>query len=985
MVRKQTKPLEFNPFRFDPQTGELRNGEQVTVLLPKDSLVLKALLDHAGEMMSKEELHACCWPQMQVVSNDVLKSSIRRIRKALGDDFQKPVFIETVSRRGYRFIRPAQSAQGGARVEQAAACAGGGLVGRRGELARLHQGLAAAEAGEFALLVVAGEAGIGKTTLLEAFIDSLAGQERATLLQGTCIDCQGPAEPYHPLFDAMRQLAGEIGRDELARLLRRVAPMWLIQLPWLVEVDERKSLEASLQGASSQRMQRELLALTEELSRERPLVLVIEDMHWGDSATLELLDRLPRVRPAPRGLLVIGTCRTDEHAEHPIHRLRADLRMRGRCDELELQPFTVAEVEACLVGRFRPPTLPPELAAWLHEYSSGNPLFLGALIDQGVRKGWLKDDGGLYWEKLQAEEIERIVPHSLRELVAGRQEQLPPAEQSCLEVASVAGQLFQTGLLTDEVNEEVRYEELCERLIRTTGFIRRAEAPEQNSLRHGSCFAFRHALYHRLVYNRIPMLRREFLHRAVGNRLESVSGERSDEQAVVLAMHYELGGDFLKAIRYRCRAGEIAMARHAYREVIEQMNRGLALLPKLPEEQLREREELPLLLPLGSAHLATHGYASPKVERIFSKALMLSTSLKSQGLLAILCGLGFYYLVKDNFIKMQEIAGLFARVEIPGQTSLARTCGHYFSAMYCFYTGDFSGSLEAYELCQAVYQKPSEQEFLITCGIDPGIGSMLDATISWWITGYPDRAREVMNSALELAEQSAGKFLQIWCLCYQGWLSQFLGDHEQVTYYGNEAQRLGRENGIEYYMLQSSIMLAWVQVMTGDDTEAGISRIRDNIETHRSIGSQLICNYFLYLLADAYGFAGFPAEGLETIEEAIAHSHQSGETWWQAELYRLRGDLLRKTEKSPAETEQLCALAEESYNTALEIADRQQAKAFQLRTAISLARLRIEQGRGAEGLTALQLVYSSFTEGLETGDHRQARELLAQYVVAAGA
>lgn len=640
MIQKLTELVEFNPFRFDPHTGELRNGEQVTVLLPKDSLVLKALLDHAGKMISKEELHRCCWPRMQKVSNDVLKSSIRRIRKALGDDFQKPVFIETVSRRGYRFLRPVKSVSGEARTAPQAAVTGDSLVGRKKELERLHQGLAKAEGGGFELLLIAGEAGIGKSTLVETFIESLAGQSQATVLKGGCIDSQGPAEPYHPVFEAMRQLAGEIGPEELTLLLRRVAPMWLIQLPWLIDAEERTSLQAALLGASNQRMQRELLALVEELSRERPLVLVLEDMHWGDSATLELLDQLVRVRPLPRGLLVIATCLTDKHTEHPIHRLRADLRLRRRCDELLLQPFTVEEVEACLTSRFRPNARPLELAVWLHEYSSGNPLFLGALIDQGLRQGWLKDDGGLYWEKQQADEIERIVSPSLRELVAGWLEQLPPVQRSCLEVASVAGQVFPTRLLTDEESEEVRYEELCEKLSRTTGFLRRAEAMERNCRCHGPCFAFRHALFHRLIYSRIPILRREFLHRIVGTRLESACGDQCDEMAVVLANHFELGRDYLKAIRYRCRAGEIALARYAYQEVIEQMNRGLELLPKLPNEQLRDREELPLLLPLGAAHLATHGYGSPEVERIFSRAHLLSDSVKTRNLLTIPCGLG---------------------------------------------------------------------------------------------------------------------------------------------------------------------------------------------------------------------------------------------------------------------------------------------------------------------------------------------------------
>lgn len=969
----------FQSFTFAPRSGCLRNGNAASILLPKDSLVLACLLEHAGSLVAKAELHAQCWPNMAVVGDDVLKTSIRRIRRALGDDHRNPTFIQTVGRRGYTWLLPAVRLRSGlANGQNSAAPPPLPLIGREREMEHLRRLCVTAQEGGFALVAVTGEAGVGKSVLVESFVAALAGQQ-ALILQGAHVESLGPAEPYFGILETLRHLASELGRAELARIFRQVAPMWLAQLPWLVSPEELIRLQASFQGASSQRMQRELLALWHVLAERRPMVLVLEDMHWSDQATVELLSLLPRMRPQPQGLLLITTCRLHERLDHPFHRVRADLVLRGQCQELLLQPFNLDETAAFLCQRFQVEVAPAGLVAWLMQYTNGNPLFLKTLVGQGEQMGWLAGhENHLIWNEAMLHDDAVVAPTSLQQLVAHALDQLEPEERHCIETASVAGNTFFTNNLAEVPADEAQVESLCVRLVRTTGFLKPAGLLDLDAIGPAPSFAFVHALYHRLIYGQIPYLRRRSLHGIVGRRMEVLWQQRLSEVATTLASHFELAGHYDKAIHYRSMAGGVALSRCAYHEAMAQLEHGLSLLPCLADAAVREQAELSLLLPLGAAALAAKGYASPEVERVYGRAEQLLGRLQGDNRLDVLCGLGFYHLVKANFAKVAEYADLIGRESIPGAENMRFICQQLLLLLHGFYSGDLVSSQAAYTACRQRYASLAPGQRRLVGGIEPGIGATIEAAMVLGLRGYPDQAYHLAQEALTMAEQQPSMLMRIWSTAHNGWLRVFLQDYADFEQYVTRVRQLGRETGIEYWNTQSGIMLGWLEIIQ-HGSEDGLAQINQYLAMHRQIGGELVTSMFYYLLADAHRRLHQNEAAQIAIDEAIALSDRLGERWWLAEMHRLRGIILQESlRKSGDRDETAWAAIECCFLTAVRIAAEQQAKSLELRATISLAEYYRDQGKPDRGLALLKDIVSWFTEGFHTVDYLQAQVLLAE-------
>jgi DNA-binding winged helix-turn-helix (wHTH) protein len=967
---------QFGRFTFDEVTGILAQGNRETTLLPKDCLVLEVLLTRSGQLVSKEELHRHCWPQQAVVGGDVLKTCIRRLRKTLGDDFHVPEYIETVGRRGYRFLVPAIIREKQSSPSPTAVTVPPDFVGRKRELTGLSELFAKVRAGDFGLLVISGEAGIGKTTLLENFLKAVGSSPDTLLLHGQCLDCNGPAEAYHPLLSGLGQLADVLGKEAIVPLLRAMAPMWLAQLPWLVGDAGHLDLLADLQGASGQRMQREMLALLVEICRRQTVIIVLEDMHWSDTATIDLLGLLARSRPQPQRLLVIATCRINENPSHPFHLLLDDLGVRDLCTHFHLLPLPEQEIDAYLAGRFSDRERPAGLSGWLREFSGGNPLLFRAMVDQGLRKGWLHVNEGIIWQRPDAEDVNKMAPRNLRYLLDSRLHQLSTAEKECLETASVAGMNFSTRLLAESAETEGACEALCEQLVRSTGFLARSPAKNHGYGIKNPGFYFRHALYQRLICESIPLLRRQHLHLTVGERLEAISIDNPDELAVQLALHFEFAGRPLKAAHYRMRVALASLMRHAYREVIDHAERGLSLLEGLPQGMDKAELELGLLLPLGSSYLATRGYASPEVERIYSRAYALSGTSTSSCQMIVLFSLGTYWLVRGDLPRMREVADTLASFPLRTNLDTDYVSAHALASMFHFYRGDFSRSYSDHQLCEKYYNPAMQRQTYLMIGIEPGLTSAGHAALTSWFMGYPERAEREMNRCVELAREHYGPFMQIWCICYMGWLNVCIGNRNKVRECGLLANRLSRENGIEYWIAQSSIQMAWVDGIEGD-YESGIRRIKENISAHHQTGAQLVRGCFLSRLADVQNASGRTDDALVTIDEAILVSQRTGEEWWLAEMYRMRGDILvASADRVEGGAEELLTAAEENYRTAIDLAASQQAKTLELRSATNLATLWLRKNKADEGLALLEHLYSWFTEGFSSPDLQATIQLL---------
>ncbi len=557
--------IRFDAFELDEGDARVLRGGQPVALTPKAFAVLCALARHPGKLVTKDELLDAVWGHRHI-SDSVLKTTISSLRSALADDPKQPRFIETASRRGYRFI-----ATGGTPATTSPAprpARGRTIIGRQRELDALHRAWADAVAGQRRLVWICGDAGVGKTTLVDAVISTLEGR----VAFGQCSDQFGAGEPYLPVLDALASLCRS--DPSLPALLRDFAPAWLAQLPWLCDEQERQQLRQRLSQSSPDSMLRELGELLDACTREHALLLVLEDLHWSDHATVRLVDYLAR-RRNPAKLMLAGTFRLADLAisAHPMRSLRHELRLQKLCDDLVLDPFSEAEVGDFLASRAPGGSVPERIVRAVHARTEGLPLLVDTLVQDLQCQGRLQPDG------IGESDPDWEIPESLAAIVEKGVERLPADRQELLEAASVCGTEFAVRVLANVLERDIdEVNGACEQLAAREYWLRHVAVESDRSGALDARYAFRHSLYRDVLYRRASALRRATLHRQAGAALQHASGT-----ALELATHFELGQQPERAIPNYLAAIDNAMARFAPREAVALGKRAMDLLPQLPE------------------------------------------------------------------------------------------------------------------------------------------------------------------------------------------------------------------------------------------------------------------------------------------------------------------------------------------------------------------------------------------------------------------
>jgi DNA-binding winged helix-turn-helix (wHTH) protein len=595
---------EFPPFRLDEVNQCLWrrvNGaaDQRILLTPKAFSVLRHLLERAGRLVTQDELLEALWPDT-FVQPEVLKSHIRDIRKVLDDDPRNPQFIETLPRRGYRFIATvADEVRGG---DLAVASPAYSLVGRNRELDRLRAYLQRALHGERQLVFVTGEPGIGKTALVDALQLQVAADNKSVQIgRGQCLEGYAGKEPYYPVLEALAQLCHGPAADLVVRVLAEQAPTWLVQFPGLVKREQREELHRAIVGATRERMLREIADALQTITAQIALLVLLEDMHWADCSTVDLFSVLGR-RREPSKLMLVGTYRPVDVTitEHPLKQVTQDLLVRRLCHEIALEPLTEAQVGEYLVLESGGSSIPAGLSGLIYRHSEGNPLFMVAALvhlrDRGLVA--LTDEG---WQiKGPLEEIEVKAPESLRQMIELQIERLSGEEQRVLEVASVFKKLLlsvTTGSAVMNIAPE-SLEELLEGLVRRHQVIRPAGF---RSYRSGPspCYQFRHVLYREVLYGRMGPARRRALHQRLAENCEALHFSSGVDIATVfpeadtaneLAYHFEQSGNWLRAIKYVEFAADTARRRFEPRQAAETLEHALSLMNQMPEAERAQPE-----------------------------------------------------------------------------------------------------------------------------------------------------------------------------------------------------------------------------------------------------------------------------------------------------------------------------------------------------------------------------------------------------------
>lgn len=558
--------IRFAAFRLELANQRLVGPQGEIPLRPKAFAVLRFLAEHPDQLVTKAALLDACWPSVSV-GDAVLKGCIREVREALADNAAAPSIIKTCNRLGYRFIAtierptagtmspppPTESAPNGrSRAAGSGLPAFPWLLQRELELSRLAARFERAQAGIIQTVLINGEAGAGKTALLESFLHALQLDGAPLVARGQCIEQHGGGESYLPVFAALSDLSSQLGPEGMSKLLLKHAPSWLLQLPSLASGISSAHLQREALGAGRDRMLREGVDALLSLSQEQCLILVLEDLHWADAATIELVTYLAQVR-VPARMLVLTSCRNGDSSGNSALSQVCGLPARGLAELIVLEPLETASVKK-LMGRrlqlLNPDMLDP-LAHAIQKRTEGNPLFVTALIEE-FGEGMLRPVGrdGRITETM-LHQVERFVPPSIEVLIEQTVSCLSPEHQQLLEATSVVGETAAVSAVAAALGLSVPEVEIqLERVSRQQNFLKGA------GLRHwpdgSACtqYHFVHILYRDVLYRRIGPARRLGYHVAVGNHLAGVTRAVPSSSAAAIAYHFEQGNDFPSAIRF---------------------------------------------------------------------------------------------------------------------------------------------------------------------------------------------------------------------------------------------------------------------------------------------------------------------------------------------------------------------------------------------------------------------------------------------------
>jgi DNA-binding winged helix-turn-helix (wHTH) protein/predicted ATPase len=970
----------FGPFRLDVPNARLTRENQPIALQPKAFDVLAYLLENAGRLVTQEELTDAIWPDT-IVGDSSLKSCIRQIRQALGDGAREPKFIETVHRRGYRFIgqlarsnEPPSAAEPlPRRVERFES--GLPLVGREAELRQLHRALAQALGGQRQLVFVAGGPGSGKTALVECFQRQVCADPHVWIASGQCFEQFGSGEAYLPILEAISELARGVGSHRLLKILSAHAPTWLEQLPALRRQTDGDVPASAAGDATPERMLREMAEALEALTAHTPLILVIEDLHWCDYSTLDMITALARRRHAAR-LLIVATYRPVEVilSGHPLRAIKQDLQSRGLCEEFSVGLLSPSSVEDYLRARFPNAELPVDLAGLLHGRTEGNALFMVNLVDYWLAQGTLSFEAGQL--RTDAEALDRGVPVSIRALIEKQLERLSAAELSVLEGASVAGVEFTAAAAAAASDEDNLHVEACaEVLVRQHHFLLSRAVSEWPDGTASARYRFGHELYHRVVYEHVPPARRRRMHQRLGERLEAAFAGRLDEVAAELVRHFEEARDHRRAAQYLEQAADRAARHFAHREAVAYLRRALAAVENL-EPSERTLRELRLRVALGLQLQVTQGFASAEARDAYMRARELCRHAGDSPLMfPVLWGLWLFHKVRSELPRAREMVEELFTLARQRSDAALELQSHQAFAVTHLCLGQPSATVRHMEFGTSLYDPARHHAQTFLFGQDPGVACMAFGAVALWLLGYPQRALEKSREATRLSHQLSQPSTQALALHFAAMVHQCRRDSRAALLCAELTLAIAADQGFSFWHAGGTVMRGWALADSGTNSE-GVALLQRGIEAWLATGSVTYQTYFLALLAQLLETAGRFDDALASLETALSLVEQTAEGLFAAELHRLRGDLLLRTNGSSSKS--AVGRAEAELRVALEIARQQEARSLELRAAVSLCRLYERQGKLSKGLPLVSQCYEWFTEGFDTPDLQEAAALLGR-------
>jgi DNA-binding NtrC family response regulator/predicted ATPase len=825
------------------------------------------------------------------------------------------------------------------------------FVGRQRELLLLDAVIEQVKAGRGQVVGLVGALGVGKSRLLDEFRQHLTGQP-VRFAEGQCL-AYGSVTPYLPILDLLRDYCGMAVDDPPETLIAKVRTgLQQVQLdpdttlPYLAHLlglpiadDHFTSLSAEARKARTFEAVR-LLFLTS--SQHQPLVLAIDNLHWIDPTSEALLTSLVEGL-AGASILLLATFRPG-YLPFWLDKSYAT--------QIALQPLGLEDSLQVVRSVLRHTSLTQALEQQLLAKAEGNPFFLEELAYT------LREQAG------QAAVL--TISDSIQAVIAARIDRLPAEQRRLLQAAAVIGKNISVSLLQTitTLSEETLSRDIAH--LQTTEFL------SATGGQPAPTYTFRHVLIQETAYQSLPVSTRRQYHQRIAEALADQFPGLTETEPATLAYHYTEAGCTEQAIAAWQRAGRQAAERSAHVEAIAHFTQGLDLLQELSNTPERAQLELRLQTSLGPALMATRGFTAPEVERAYARAHELCQQMgDTPQLFEVLRGLWRFYGVRAAFQKTQALGQQLLDLAQRAQDPALLLEAHLALGNGLFWCGDFVSAQAHLERVIALYDPQRHRAHAFRYGLDPGVVGLSYAAQALWLAGYPDQALKRNAEALTLAHTLPHPHTLAHVLGFAAAFYQFRRETHAVDEYVDAVMALSREQEFAQWLAWGAMLRGWLLVEQGQGV-AGMTHMRQGLQAFDNIGAALGRPYWLALLAEAGGKVGQVAEGLRALAEAQETIQSSGERRWEAEIWRLKGQLLLSAGATHDAEAEVC------FRQALDVARRQRAKALELRGAVSLSHLWMRQGKRVKARQLLGTVYSWFTEGFATVDLQAAQALLAE-------
>jgi class 3 adenylate cyclase/predicted ATPase len=840
------------------------------------------------------------------------------------------------------------------------------LVGREEEFELLLRRWSRAKSGEGQVVLLSGEAGIGKSRLTAAMLERLASEPH-TRLRYFCSP-QHTDSALYPIIGQLERAAG-LARDDIPQAKLDKLDALLAQSSASAQdaalIAEMLSLPndgryPALDLTPQQRRQRTMEALTaqlEALTRQRPVLQIFEDAHWADPTSLEVFGRaVDRIRTL-RVLLIVTFRPEFEPAWIGQPHVTA----------LTINRLTEREVGAIIdriVGNKR---LRANIRQDIIERTDGIPLFVEEMTKAVLEA---ESEGAAERAVAAAPSPAAAVPASLHASLMARLDRLGPAK-GVAQIGAAIGREFSHAVLATVVRKpEAELASALDRLIGAALLFRQGVPPN-------ATYLFKHALVQDAAYGTLLREPRRALHARIAETLESQFREIAEHQPELLARHCTEAGLIEKAAGLWGKAGQRSLERSALIEAEEQLTRALGQIATLPPTATLRREEIKLQVALVNAVMSVRGYAAPETKAAAERARLLieqAEALEEPPEDPLLLFSVLYGFVAANFVAIKgdvcrDLSAHFLALAEKQGAKVPLMIGHRLMGTSLVLAGEFATSRMYSDRATALYN-PLEHRWLATrFGQDIRVASLCWLSLALWSLGYPDAALAVSERALSDARETGHAGSLMYALTVTPFTTVHCGNYTTARMQFHEVTALASEKGAAYWRALAEMGQGWLSVLNGK-TEDAVHRITSGLAAYRSTGATVFVPLYLLQLAKAYAELGQFEDAWCRVDEAVAGIEASKERWFEAEVHRLSGEI---SLLSPAPD---AAKAEAYFERALAVACAQQAKSWELRATMSMARLWRDQGKRNEARDLLTPVYRWFTEGFDTCDLKEAKVLL---------